>query len=372
LKESNSRILKAINPDIIGLQEINNHSSEQTAELIEEFLPSSINEQWFSSKQGSDIVVISRYPISQSFYVEGNGAFLIDLSKNYEQDLLLINAHPPCCAKNDERQKEIDAFMAFIRDAKEEGGALTLKENTPIVILGDMNLVGYNQQQKTLITGDIVNTNDYGDKFIPDWDTTSLMDTKPPTTHSPSTFTWYNKRSDFAPGRLDYIVYTNSVIEHQNGFVLFTNELPQDSLDKYNLLYDDATRASDHLPVVADFNFGPIVSVNQVDNEKPNNFVLLQNYPNPFNPSTTIKYKIPSVERDLSRSNKSELKFALQNVSLKIYDILGREVAILVNKQQLPGNYEVKFDGRNLASGVYYYQLKTDSFIQSRKMILMK
>lgn len=364
LKDSYSRIFKALGPTIIGFQEIYNHTAEQTAALIEEFLPSGEGEMWYSAKQGSDIIVISRFPIDQSFYVEGNGAFLINLREKYGKDLLFVNAHTPCCDNNDGRQKEIDAFMAFIRDAKNEGGILSVEDKTPIVIVGDMNLVGYKQQQTTLVTGDIVNTNIYGAKFMPDWDSTYLMDSRPPTTHHPSTVTWYNEGSSFAPGRLDYIVFTNSVIELKNNFVLFTNDLPQYSLDKYNLVFDDVTRASDHLPTVADFDFNSVVSVEEISKEqKPREFKLSQNYPNPFNPSTTIQYSIPVVDAYYS---------SITNVSLKVYDILGREVATLVNKEQGAGTYEVQFDAHSLPSGAYYYKLKAGSFIQSRKMILIK
>lgn len=361
LKDSYSRILKAINPTIIGFQEIYNHTAEQTAELIEEFLPSSESEQWYSAKQGTDIVLVSRYPIEESFYVEGNGAFLINVQDNYGKDLLLVNAHTPCCDNNDSRQREIDAFMSFIRDAKVEGGMLTLEDQTPIVIVGDMNLVGYKQQQTTLITGDIVNTNIYGERFMPDWDNTYLMDAKAPTTHSPSTITWYNTGSSFAPGRLDYIVFSNSVLELKNSYILFTNELPQDSLNKYNLLYDDVTHASDHLPSVADFDFGSIVSVEEfINSQSPRNYELLQNYPNPYNPSTTIKYSIPTVERFAE---------SLYKVQLKVFDILGREIETLANKEQVPGNYEVYFDAKDLTSGIYFYQLMvSDSYLNNQEL----
>ena len=386
LKDVYSRIFKALNPTIIGFQEIYDHSAEQTAALIEEFLPSGEGEQWFSAKQGGDIIVVSRFPIEQSFFIEGNGAFLINLKEKYGKDLLFVNAHTPCCANNDGRQKEIDAFMAFIRDAKEEGGVLTLKDKTPIVIVGDMNMVGYKQQQTTLITGDIVNTSIYGEKFLPDWDSTYLMDSKSPTTNMPATFTWYNEGSAFAPGRLDYVVFTNSVIELKNNFVLFTNALPQDSLSKYNLLYNDVTRASDHLPHIADFNFDPLVSVREIGEETiPKNFELYQNYPNPFgeaiptgNPSTTIKYSLPFVERKSSFAkattglNKSQSGDRLYNVTLKVYNILGQEVTTLVNEQQAPGNHEVKFNARNLNSGIYFYKLATGNFTDIKKMVLLK
>ena len=96
----------------------------------------------------------------------------------------------------------------------------------------------------------------------------------------------------------------------------------------------------------------------------PEKFELSQNYPNPFNPSTNITYVIAGNEA--TRKSKEML------VQLKVYDILGREVATLVNKKQKPGKYSVQFNGRNFASGVYFYTLQAGDFVQTRKMILMK
>jgi hypothetical protein len=95
-----------------------------------------------------------------------------------------------------------------------------------------------------------------------------------------------------------------------------------------------------------------------VENEisGPLNFQLNQNYPNPFNPSTVISWQ-------LAVSSK---------VSLKVYDVLGNEVATLVNEEKSAGNYNVDFKGNNLASGIYFYTLRAGSFVQSRKMILLK
>ncbi len=95
-------------------------------------------------------------------------------------------------------------------------------------------------------------------------------------------------------------------------------------------------------------------------------FSLSQNYPNPFNPSTTISYTIPTLETLHATSPQ------LTTVRLTIFDVLGREVATLVNKKQNPGNYEVQFDTGNLSSGVYYYRLKAGGFIKTRKMVLLK
>jgi len=91
-------------------------------------------------------------------------------------------------------------------------------------------------------------------------------------------------------------------------------------------------------------------------------FHLEQNYPNPFNPSTTIKYSIP----------RSTEFYSVPQTTLKVYDILGSEVATLVNEKQNAGNYEVNFNAKNLSSGIYYYRLKTGSFVESKKMILLK
>ncbi len=100
-------------------------------------------------------------------------------------------------------------------------------------------------------------------------------------------------------------------------------------------------------------------------NNSPLSFKLEQNYPNPFNPSTTIKYTIPA---SLNPNKGGTF------TQLKIYDILGNEIAVLVNENKSAGNYEVKFDAGKygLSSGIYFYQLKAGNFVQTKKLILMK
>lgn len=98
-------------------------------------------------------------------------------------------------------------------------------------------------------------------------------------------------------------------------------------------------------------------------------FSLEQNYPNPFNPSTKIRYTIPSatLSMPMTLSSRGE-----PFVQLKVYDILGNEVATLVSGNQPAGTYEVEFDGSNLTSGVYYSQLRAGSFVESKKMLMIK
>jgi subtilisin family serine protease/photosystem II stability/assembly factor-like uncharacterized protein len=88
----------------------------------------------------------------------------------------------------------------------------------------------------------------------------------------------------------------------------------------------------------------------------PGQYTLHQNYPNPFNPSTTIKYELPSA----------------CHVTLTLYDVLGREVAALVNEQKRAGVYTVEFDAGGLAGGVYFYRMKTDDFVLTKKLVVVK
>ena len=109
---------------------------------------------------------------------------------------------------------------------------------------------------------------------------------------------------------------------------------------------------------VGNFIVSSTTNVGQTLNRKtvPASFELEQNYPNPFNPSTTIDYSIP----------KSGL------VTIKIYDVLGKEVKTLVNNIKSAGNYSVEFNATKFASGIYYYRMQTNDFIETKKLILIK
>ena len=129
----------------------------------------------------------------------------------------------------------------------------------------------------------------------------------------------------------------------------FTDATPPSGMVQYRLKQIDND---------GKYNYSDIVEVNV---ETPTQFALEQNYPNPFNPTTTIKYSVPKII-----NHKSSI------INLKIYDILGNEVATLVNENKAPGNYEVNFDGSNLSSGVYFYRLETGSFTSVKKLMLIK
>jgi hypothetical protein len=101
---------------------------------------------------------------------------------------------------------------------------------------------------------------------------------------------------------------------------------------------------------------GSLIGITNNQNEIPSNYALKQNYPNPFNPTTTIRFSLP----------KSGV------VSLKVYNILGKEVATLVNGNLNPGTYNINWDANGYASGVYFYRLQTGNFVETKKMILLK
>jgi len=253
LYDNFDRILSAIDPDIIALEEIYDHTSNDVKQLIESMLPSSTGEQWYC--QGiyrDDIYAVSRFPITEYFVLNKCAAFLIDLNPLVDSDFLFIVAHLSFGDYNTARQLEIDELMAFIRDAKEPGGVLTLEEYTPILITGDLNLVGYAQQLETLITGDIVNPQ-FGPDFTPDWDGSDFGDLCARLTDLPMFYTWYSATSSYYPGRLDFMIYSDYVLNSEHKFVMFTPEMLADSLSAYGLYADDVTDASDHVPFVSDF-----------------------------------------------------------------------------------------------------------------------
>ena len=104
-------------------------------------------------------------------------------------------------------------------------------------------------------------------------------------------------------------------------------------------------------------NFGTSTSIDGEDVAGlPGQLSLDQNYPNPFNPSTTIQYRVP----------------VAQDVSLRVFDILGRQVVELVNQKQPAGEYRVEFDASELSSGIYLYRLTGDSWSETKRMLLVK
>ena len=144
-------------------------------------------------------------------------------------------------------------------------------------------------------------------------------------------------------------------LENAAGAVIDSLPIPALGVDtSFGRKPDGSNNLEKLFPVTKGSSNGGGTDVSDVNEIK--DFSLLQNFPNPFNPSTSIKYQLP----------KGEF------VSLKVYDILGNEVASLVNELQNSGTYNVTFEAGKLSSGVYFYQLRAGEFVSSRKLILMK
>ena len=114
--------------------------------------------------------------------------------------------------------------------------------------------------------------------------------------------------------------------------------------------------AESEMKIISSKSSLPKISIESNFVEIPDEYELVGNYPNPFNPTTKISYQLP---------NKAQ-------VTLKIYDLLGREVAILVNEEKQAGKYEVEFDASSLSSGVYLYRISINDFVKTMKMMVVK
>jgi hypothetical protein len=165
--------------------------------------------------------------------------------------------------------------------------------------------------------------------------------------------------------------YSNDGISVKDSFLVNTSSTSFTSglnftvnQDKVFFTWSDARNSGRGYDIYGSiFDLYSITSVKQLISEVPKDFQLYQNYPNPFNPETKIRFAVPNVETRHASS--------LQ-VILRVYDILGREVATLIDEEKTPGLFEVSFDGNKLASGLYFYRFEAGNYIETRKMILIK
>ncbi|MDZ7625524.1 MAG: T9SS type A sorting domain-containing protein [Ignavibacteriaceae bacterium] len=163
----------------------------------------------------------------------------------------------------------------------------------------------------------------------------------------------------------------SSITGDENGNIYLSGFVGESSI------FDTITVNGDYVNIfLAKLNSGSVVSVEDNFNEIIlNNFVLYQNYPNPFNPSTNIEFTISTSPYPSPYQGEGTRERSL--VTLKVYDVLGNEVATLVNEEKPAGNYEVEFSvgqdsSPDIASGIYFYTLRAGTFIQTKKMILLK
>ncbi len=248
------RMLRAMAPDAIVFCELWNTSASQVVSRLNTLVPEL--GPWSAIKEDSGNVIASRYPIRNSWLIQSGyreTAALIDVSAVTGDSLLLIANHLRCCTADAQRQEEADGLVDFMKDAREPGGRLAINQGTPMVLMGDFNLVGDRQQLVTIETGDIVDNGAYGPDSPPDWDGTSLTDVAPRHPATSEAFTWYSATSSYCGGRLDFALYTDSVIEETGSGVLWTPTLPASLLSDWQLQVNDTPQASDHAPLWFDY-----------------------------------------------------------------------------------------------------------------------
>ena len=285
ISEQNSarfgRVVRALCPDVICIQEIGvtswmleenpnarDWTAEDVAAQLNDVAPLAAGGTWHAFR-GSDTVIISRFPLTMTRTntvppgEREQAIALVDLPDDvYDFDLYVMNNHFKCCGGTDNdprRQQQSDSIIAWIRDARTPGGEIDLPEDTAVIVCGDLNIVGGFQPVQTLIDGDIVDETTYGDDFSPDADGTAMTDAHP--LHNivgPDDYTWRNDNDKWAPGRLDYIVYSDSVLPAVKKFILDTTlmsdaGLKAAGLQRLDVAVDNEGKEIDHYPLVIDF-----------------------------------------------------------------------------------------------------------------------
>ena len=283
-----ARVVRALDPDILAVQEIGlpawkreqdpnarDWSAEDVTRVMNKVAPQPGGATWHVF-QAFDNVIISKYPLKMTAEEtvppgeRKQALALIDLPDDrFAVDFYLLNNHYKCCGgeQNDpRRQQQSDSIIAWLRDAREAGGEIDLPKGTPFAVVGDLNIVGTFQPVQTLIDGNISDEDIYGADGAPDWDGTPLTDLHP--RHNgvgPDDYTWRDDNSEWKPGRLDYIIFTDSVLEPMRQFVLNTTtlsdaDLKAAGLEKFDITVDDVGKEFDHMPLVVDFRVRPLVS----------------------------------------------------------------------------------------------------------------
>lgn len=276
-----ARLVRALDPDILTLQEIGLPSwkreqdpqardwkAADVVRLMNKIQPPPPSGTWYAH-QAYDNVIVSKYPLRMSASntrprgQRQQALALVDLpDATFALDFYVMNNHYKCCGGEDndpQRQQQSDAIIAWLRDARTPGGAIDLPPGTAIAVTGDLNIVGGFQPVQTLLNGDIRDEARYGEDFPPDWDDTALADLHPRhNIDGADDYTWRNDNDQWAPGRIDFIIYTDSVLEVAKKFVLNTTTMTDEDLraaglERFDVTVDNEGKEFDHLPLVVDF-----------------------------------------------------------------------------------------------------------------------
>ena len=347
------RIIQALDPDIIALQE---HSEwNEIGDIISSWFP---EDTWYQGYTFRDLVVLSKYPIiNQANLISSERTMcaLLQTDDPVNPNLLILNSHFSCCDNDDDRQEQVDELVQVLREWRlNDNGPFELPEGTPMFHVGDFNFVGYREQIETVSVGDIQDEATYGIDHPLDWDGTAITDLFSRHTHKRMAYTWRSDGSSFNPGKLDYVLYTDSNLSILNHFVLNTLAMPDSVLNEWELEADDTNEASDHLPRIVDFMVTNLGIVGEPD--LPQQYILSHPYPNPFNPQVMIPITLAKEA----------------HIQLRIHDIHGRLVISIADDVFPAGKKLFSWDGSQYPSGVYIVRCQAGHVMQTEKIILLK
>ena len=347
------RIIQALDPDIIALQE---HSEwNEIGDIISSWFP---EDTWYQGYTFRDLVVLSKYPIiNQANLISSERTMcaLLQTDDPINPYLLILNSHFSCCDNDDDRHEQVDELVQVLREWRlNDNGPFDLPEGTPMFHVGDFNFVGYREQIETVTAGNIQDEGNYGSDFPLDWDGTAITDLFSRQTHKRMAYTWRSDGSSFNPGKLDYVLYTDSNLSILNHFVLNTLAMPDSILNEWELEAEDTNEASDHLPRIVDFMVTDLGITGELN--LPQQYILSHPYPNPFNPQVMIPIT-------LARE---------AHIQLRIYDIHGRLVISIADDVLPAGKKLFSWDGSQYPSGVYIVRCQAGHVMQTEKIILLK
>ncbi len=175
-----------------------------------------------------------------------------------------------------------------------------------------------------------------------------------------SLVSWINKNNDSTRIFIYQIGFGNNLSKFYVGdsnsetFVNTSSKLVFGNMYRVRILWEKIING--RMALIESFRDAVLTPIKTISNSVPDKIALFQNYPNPFNPKTIINYQLPKTNY----------------VYMKVYNVLGNEVATLVNEKQNAGSYTVEFDGSNLSSGIYFYKLEAEGFTETKRMILLK
>ena len=362
------KVLDDINPDILVVQEIT--SQFAVDEFLANVLGSDFKAGLFINGDDTDNAIfykdslftfISNIPITSSQLTRDISEFTI--THNFSNDTLLIySVHLKATEEDSVIRRNEVAVLRTVTD--------NLPVGTQFIVLGDFNIYRANETAYL----NLVNQSSSGYVIDPlvagNWHNNNAY----ATLHTQSTCGLFSGCPNGGSGgglddRFDMILISQSIYDSSGIYMIGNSNKAYGNdglhfnksinVPPFNVITQEIANAlynaSDHLPVIAEFQFGDVSSVEPIDPSHLT-FNLYQNYPNPFNPATKIKFEVQEATK----------------AKLVLYDLLGRKIKTLFDGEAKPGVTEVFLSAEDLDSGVYFYRLVTENHFAAKKLIVLK